>query len=241
MDSTWISLEWDAPRNDGGSRVIGYLLEYKEPNSATWLKASQYTIKDNKFTIESLHDKGTYEFRGRIYLFSYSTNSHFAATAKNVAGWSKPGPSSGPITLKPKYGPPGPPTMPIAESIGRNYVTLTWVPPSSDGGSKLVGYIIERRSTDDAQWIKCNNYNVNMTEFTIPNLIEYRDYEFRVCAINGVGRGPFSPPTSPIKVQEMGGNRPEIVRPPADTSTPLNKVVTFECEAIGKPMPHCRW
>lgn len=79
-----------------------------------------------------------------------------SAIAKNAAGLSKPGPPSLPITLAPKFGVPGPPSMPLAESIGRNYVTLTWLPPTNKGGSKITGYVIERRMKDDPQWIKVN-------------------------------------------------------------------------------------
>ena len=66
MDSNWITLEWDSPMKDGGSRVIGYSLEYREYDShAGWAPASAFNIKENKFTLEGLRDKGTYEFRGK--------------------------------------------------------------------------------------------------------------------------------------------------------------------------------
>lgn len=74
--------------------------------------------------------------------------------AKNAAGFSKPSPSSGPITLKAKFGLPGPPGIPTATAIGRNHVTLTWTPPHYDGGSPIKGYIIERREIGDPNWLK---------------------------------------------------------------------------------------
>uniref|UniRef100_A0A915KIA7 Ig-like domain-containing protein n=1 Tax=Romanomermis culicivorax TaxID=13658 RepID=A0A915KIA7_ROMCU len=68
-----------------------------------------------------------------------------------------------------------------------------------------------------------------------------REYEFRISAQNQMGRGQPSPVTSPIKIQESGGSRPEIVRKLFDVSSPVNKRVAFECEAIGRPTPTARW
>lgn len=124
MDTTWIHLNWDRPINDGGSKILGYHVEYRDPNAHNWTLANPYACKDPKFKVEGLRDRGEYEFR---------------VIAKNAAGNGKPSPSSGIIKLKPKYGPPGPPGMPHAESIGRNHVTLTWSPPIIDGGSKISG------------------------------------------------------------------------------------------------------
>lgn len=89
--------------------------------------------------------------------------------------------------------------------------------------------------------MRCNDYSVINPEFTVDDLIEFRDYEFRVTAQNQMGRGEPSPPTSPIKIQESGGSRPEIVRKLFNLNSPLNKRVVFECEAIGRPTPSARW
>lgn len=100
---------------------------------------------------------------------------------------------------------------------------------------------MERRELGSGTWVKCNDYNVRDPEFTVPNLIENREYEFRVVAVNSAGRGEPSDATKPIKIQETGGSRPQIVRKPFDAASPLNKRVIFECEAIGRPEPTCRW
>lgn len=90
-------------------------------------------------------------------------------------------------------------------------------------------------------WEMVNDYNVTGNEFTVPNLKEFHDYEFRTIAINAHGRGPPSLPSAPIKVQEMAGSRPMIVVKPADMASPYNKRAVFTCEAIGRPTPICRW
>lgn len=226
MDSTWVELEWDTPSSDGGSKIQGYIVQYREPSSSKWTVANAQPIVGNNYRVQALRDKGEYEFR---------------VIAKNAAGLSKPSPASDRIQLKPKYGPPGPPTQINAESIGRNFVTLTWAPPLDDGGSKITGYIVESRELGSPLWRVVSDYNVVNPEFTVPNLIEFRDYEFRITAINAIGKGIPSLPSAPIKIQEMGGSRPQIVVKPADTASPYNRRAVFKCEAIGRPAPTARW
>ena len=75
-----------------------------------------------------------------------------------------------------------------AQSIGRNHVTITWVPPIDDGGSKVTGYIVEQREYGSSLWLTVSDYNIVTPEFTVPNLKEFHDYEFRVVAVNKSGR-----------------------------------------------------
>ncbi|OZC09937.1 hypothetical protein X798_03043 [Onchocerca flexuosa] len=225
MDSTWAEMEWEPPL-DGGSKILGYVLQYKEPGSSKWINASSRPIDGTSFRVQNLKDKGEYEFR---------------VIAKNKAGLSKPSLPSEKIQLKVKYGPPGPPTQIAAESIGRNHVTLTWAPPIDDGGSKITGYIVESRELGIQSWRVVSDYNVQQPEFTVPNLIEFHDYEFRITAVNKHGKGLPSLPSSAIKIQEMGGSKPVIVVKPADTASPYNRRAVFTCEAIGRPAPTARW
>lgn len=64
--------------------------------------------------------------------------------------------------------------------------------PLSDGGSKIVGYVVERKvySTDewdDNRWLKCNYTTITENYFTVTNLGEGETYEYRVIAKNAAG------------------------------------------------------
>ncbi|KRY50894.1 Twitchin [Trichinella britovi] len=225
MDTTWVTLTWDRPNSDGGSKILGYLVEFREPDSYKWTSANAFLAKEPRLVIESLRDQSEYQFR---------------VLAKNAAGFSKPSEPSSFIKLKPKFSPPGAPSLPYTDRIGRNYVTLMWEPPLLDGGSKITGYIVERREVGSYSWIRCNDYNIRDPEFTVPDLVEFKDYEFRVSAVNSAGRGAPSP-VATVKVQESGGFKPEFVRKLFNTVVPLNRKAVFECEAIGKPTPVVRW
>ncbi|CAJ0936046.1 unnamed protein product, partial [Mesorhabditis belari] len=180
---------------------------------------------ENNVRIAGLRDCGEYEFR---------------VQAKNAAGLSKHSPVAK-LTLKSRIAPPGPPTQPAAQSIGRNHVTLTWGAPIDDGGSKVTGYHVEMREYGSSNWYQVSDYAILEPEFTVPNLKEFHDYEFRIVAENKAGRGFPSLPTAPIKIQEMGGSKPEIVVKPEDTTQPYNRRAVFVCEAVGRPEPTARW
>ncbi|TMS38626.1 hypothetical protein L596_005310 [Steinernema carpocapsae] len=204
MDRNWAEIEWEPPTSNGGSKILGYNVQYRDAHSTKWITANTQLVTGQNFKVTGLRDLGEYEFR---------------VVAKNAAGFSKPSAASDRVQLQPMFRPPGPPSQAHAESIGRNYVTLTWSPPLDDGGTKITGYIVEKRESGSNIWDICSDYNIVTPEFTVPNLIEYRDYEFRIIAINSVGRGIPSLPTSPIKVQEMAGSRPQIVVKPSNYYT----------------------
>lgn len=227
-DASTITLTWDRPHSDGGSRIQGYKLEYRDVAEDTqWNIANDYLIKDNTYVLYNMASGHEYEFRVR---------------AKNAAGFSKPSASSSRFKLKGKYNVPSPPGTPSVIKVGKNYIDLTWEPPTSDGGSRITGYIVERRELGSAMWSKCNDYNVTDTSYTVLNLIERADYEFRVIAVNSVGKSEPSTSTTPIKICEVAdGIHPEWIRPLASVSVPLGKACSLECEASGKPTPTCRW
>uniref|UniRef100_A0AC34GPF1 Twitchin n=1 Tax=Panagrolaimus sp. ES5 TaxID=591445 RepID=A0AC34GPF1_9BILA len=226
MDRNWAQVDWEPPASNGGSKILGYNLQYRDSASHKWLTANRELITGTTFKVSNLRDLGEYEFR---------------VLAKNAAGWSKASLPSDRVQLKPRLGTPGPPIQLHADSIGRNHVTLTWSPPLDNGGSKITGYVVEKREHGQNSWILCSDYNIVNPEFTVPNLREYSTYEFRIIAINAQGRGPPSLPSGPIKIQEQAGSKPYIVVKPADTAVPYNTRATFVCEATGRPTPTCRW
>ncbi|CAH1969101.1 unnamed protein product [Acanthoscelides obtectus] len=227
-DSSTIYLSWDRPNNDGGSRIQGYKLEYRDVAHDThWVSASDYLIKDTHFDLFNMMTGHEYEFRVR---------------AKNAAGFSKPSASSSKFKLKGKFNVPSAPQNPKVVNVGKGYVDLTWQPPTNDGGSRITGYIIEKREIGSPLWTKCNDYNVTDTNFTVLNLVDRSEYEFRIYAINSAGKSEPSNCTAPVKVCEvLGGEKPEWIRRLNNTSAPLGKSVTLECEASGKPEPSFRW
>lgn len=68
----------------------------------------------------------------------------------------------------------------------------------------LVGYNIEKRKPNGT-WEKVNDVPVSDNSFTVPNLVENDEYEFRVAAVNDAGPGDPSLNTAPVKVYDKDG------------------------------------
>ena len=226
-DRNKVNLSWDRPLKDGGSKIQGYTVEYKDPTDGQWLVANDRLIKGTTFTVTGLIEHREYEFRVK---------------AKNAAGYSLPSPSSGLVNLRGKIGVPSSPRDLRVVKIGRNYVDLKWEPPRSDGDSRITGYLVERRETNGTHWYKVNEYGALDCAYTVLNLPEHSEYEFRVSAVNAAGQSEPVYTTAPVKIEEFSeGQKPEFVRKLFTKNTNLHTEITFECEAIGKPVPNARW
>lgn len=88
-------------------------------------------------------------------------------------------------------------------------MTLSWRPPSQDGGSKIRGYLLEYKKKDEEEWTQDNNLPHPDTNYTVLNLTELQEYVFRVIAVNDVGNSAPSRPSAPIKIEEQA-NKPRI-------------------------------
>lgn len=83
-----------------------------------------------------------------------------------------------------------PPSKPEVYDVTKTSVSIRWSIPFNDGGSKIVGYVVERRAPSDdeeTRWLKCNYTTITENFFTITSLHEGEEYEFRVIARNGAG------------------------------------------------------
>lgn len=103
---------------------------------------------------------------------------------------------------------PEPPRFPTVENVGADSLSLTWKPPTWDGGSAITNYIVEKREHPMSSWIR-----VGPTRFCAINataLSPGHSYEFRIYAENVYGRSDASDVT-PL-VQTKGGDKKEHKR-----------------------------
>jgi titin len=84
--------------------------------------------------------------------------------------------------------PPGPPVNPMVTDVSRSTISLTWTKPANNGGSDILGYLVECKRTDATDWIRCNvPKNLQDTFYLVQNLIDKSEYQLRVSAVNKVG------------------------------------------------------
>ncbi len=225
--TTSIGLSWDRPASDGGSKIQGYKIEIREVTEEHWTLCTSSLVRSQSHTVSNLVTGCEYEFRVK---------------ATNAAGDSRPSLPSTQMQLKGKQRPPGPPGLPIVTKVGKNYVDLKWTPPTYDGGAKVIGYVIEKKEIGAGSWTRVNDFNLPDLEYTVSDLNEGRDYQFRICAVNSAGKGDPSPATNPVRVGDaLDGETPDFVRTLHNTGAGLGHKVVLECEATGKPAPKAKW
>lgn len=184
-------------------------------------------VRELTYNLHNLENDHEYEFRVR---------------AQNAAGLSKPSTASNKLKLKGKAKVPSPPGKPTVLKVGKYYADLKWEPPASDGGSKITGYIVEKKEVGSALWSKCSDYLIPECNFSALNLVDQSVYEFRVFAVNSVGRSEPSVCTTPVKICEIeGGEKPEFISFLRDQVVPYGKQLVLQCEAVGKPTPSAKW
>lgn len=84
---------------------------------------------------------------------------------------------------------PGKPVGPIKfTKILADSVTLSWSPPKKDGGSKVISYIVDLSNDGVGNWTETGTVEATKTIFTATDLKEGEKYDFRVSAVNDVGR-----------------------------------------------------
>ncbi|XP_048186046.1 protein sidekick-1 isoform X1 [Perognathus longimembris pacificus] len=86
-------------------------------------------------------------------------------------------------------------------------VTLSWVRPF-DGNSPVLYYIVELSENNSPWKVHLSNVGPEETSVTVSGLTPARTYQFRVCAVNQVGKGQYSTETSRLMLPEEPPSAP---------------------------------
>ncbi|TRY89362.1 hypothetical protein DNTS_015301 [Danionella cerebrum] len=167
-----LELKWNPPKDDGGSPVTNYLIEQQQVGQGTWNKVGDILANNLNFRDRTVTLGKRYIYR--IYAENLEGISEALETNKIMAGSLKF---------------PGPPAPPKVVSAFKNCINLTWTAPEKDGGSKILGYLLEKRKKDTNQWVSLN---------AEPEVSEGSEYEFRLIAVNIFGPGEPSAPSETV-------------------------------------------
>jgi hypothetical protein len=183
-----VDLSWSPPLFNGGRDILSYLIQRSNNGINAWGSDISTNASINTFRVSELGNNTRYYFR--IY-------------AINIAGPSVPS-----LADTTTFDFPGQPRD-LSAIPGNGLVTLTWNPPSSNGGSPISSYSIT------------NNYSEGTVTFltalsaTVTKLTN-KSYDFSLVAITAVGNSqtpaiyngviPFTTPSAPTGVLATAGN-----------------------------------
>ncbi len=174
-----VRLTWTAPLSNGGSAITDYVIQ-RSPNGSTgWTTITDGVSATTAYTVTGLNNGTRYYFR--VY----------ARTSKATS------PSSNIVNAIPRTKPSAPRSATAAPTNRSGQVRLTWVAPSSNGGSAITDYIIQR-SPNGTTWTSISDGVSTATAYTVAGLTNGSRYYFRVVAKNAAGTSPTSAAVSAI-------------------------------------------
>uniref|UniRef100_A0A3B3XII1 Fibronectin type-III domain-containing protein n=1 Tax=Poecilia mexicana TaxID=48701 RepID=A0A3B3XII1_9TELE len=216
-----ITLQWEIPIIDGGSKIHNYVIEKRDATkkaytvlSTTWQKCS--------FKFQDLVEGAYYYFR---------------VSAENDLGVGEPAETPEPIRVS--QAPSAPDNLYVTD-LTNDSASLAWTKPLHDGGSLITGYVIEAQKKDTDQWVHITT--IKALDYTVTDLIEGAEYTFRIMAVNASGRSDpresrpavIKEQTSPPSFDLRGVYQKTVIAKAGDR-------VKVEIPVLGKPRPVVSW
>lgn len=206
-------VNWNPPSNDGGSPITGYRIDRSmysnfPDTTTTPLYNSTFYSSVPLTTSQTINNQGlslyynTTKLQFNIAKFSNELTStgnyYFRVTPINLAGTGTP--SS--FTLV-KTTPSAP--INLSSSVGDGFVTLSYLPPTGNGGNTISLVNVERSTTGTFANAVSTVHTANYQPISITGLTNNTTYYFRMRAYNQIGYGSYSSgilavPNKPITV-----------------------------------------
>ncbi|XP_068595757.1 immunoglobulin-like and fibronectin type III domain-containing protein 1 [Brachionichthys hirsutus] len=164
------TLSWAPPHETGGAEIIRYIIEKCETSRVAWT----LVYADMMATTCKI----TKLLKGNEYLFRVKAVNKYGE-GENLE--SEPVKAMDPFTI------PSPPTDVEVTSATSDAMTISWKRPGTDGGSRISGYVIEKREKQGVRWTRVNKKPVYDLRVKASCLHEGFEYEFRVVAENAAG------------------------------------------------------
>ncbi|XP_043525688.1 titin homolog isoform X1 [Frieseomelitta varia] len=168
--------------------------------------------------------------------------------ATTKSHYSKSHPAS--ATRRPRWegsGLPAPPGKPIlipgADESQPDVVAIRWERSPSNGGSAIVGYLVEHRRLGSQHWVRSTPGLCTFPELTLSGLEPGWRYQFRIRAQNAVGFSRPSEISDPLTVtlQRSASSAPYFDLEVKDTTVLENEQAEFVVRFGGSPLPKISW
>uniref|UniRef100_A0A8C6LQS8 Immunoglobulin like and fibronectin type III domain containing 1, tandem duplicate 2 n=1 Tax=Nothobranchius furzeri TaxID=105023 RepID=A0A8C6LQS8_NOTFU len=170
---TSVEFKWKPPKDNGGCPITNYIIERQQVGRHKWSKLGE--ISGNPSYKDTDVDPGR-RYCYRIRAKNAEGISDYLLTEDIAAGY------------------PGTPAAPKVLSTFKNCINLSWCPPCDTGGTKIVGYNLEKNKMGTNYWSLVNQKG----PITVTDVFEGAVYRFRVSAINLSGTGDPSIPCDAV-------------------------------------------
>ena len=175
---TELVLTWTAPTETGGINITidYYFVEYKKKGENSFT-SEQTDDATEGWTLDGLDN-------GETYIVQVKAHNSEGDTSE----------PSGTATGKPRTI-PGKPTI-AAVTAGNGTLTVTWTPPTDDGGADPTKYILEWEEwiESSSSWQASGSDEDDASPFEKGSLTNGTKYRVVVKAVNPAGTGPESDP-----------------------------------------------
>jgi hypothetical protein len=180
--SQTVTVSWVAPDDDGGSNITSYIVTAYNPDAT--LFSTTTNVIGTSTDITGLANGTAYTFK---------------VQAVNIVGVS--GFSAASAAVTPATVPQSP--MTVSGVLGDGKVTVSWAPPTLDGGSAITSYIVTAYGPNGALFSTKTGITGTSTEIT--GLANGTAYTFKVQAVNIVGESALSKASGAVTPSSGGG------------------------------------
>uniref|UniRef100_A0A8C6YD82 Immunoglobulin like and fibronectin type III domain containing 1, tandem duplicate 3 n=1 Tax=Naja naja TaxID=35670 RepID=A0A8C6YD82_NAJNA len=180
-----ITIQWKPPRDDGGKPIQSYIIERQQVGRKTWVTLGKTSGSSTIFTTNKVEHDTSYYFRVKAV---NSLGTSEALESDEVMAAAKASPS--------------PPAPPKVNSASKDAITISWSAPHKIGNSRILGYRVEKRKKGSKFWTSVTDLPITDRKYTVNDLKEGLQYEFRVAAINNSGVGEASAPSEAIYARD---------------------------------------
>ena len=183
-----VTLNWDAPSENGGVPITGYMIEHDTDMNFPLPTPVTTTDAATSYTVSGLTN-------GTLY--------YFRVAAVNSAGTAAyyPGAADAAVSATPATVPDAPSAL--MATAANAAVTLSWTAAASDGGAPITGYMIEHDTDMNFPSPTPVTTTDAATSYTVSGLANGTLYYFRVAAVNSMGTGAYYPGMGDAAVSAM--------------------------------------